>query len=257
MNARERRMSMHARRIVILSLIVTIVGVPVWAGGPRDVAKLGLAAGLVGLLVTTAMQQKGPEALRVVGRGVASSPALGDESTAAPGEPVFAVFRYEDVVAGRFQDGSRAFQTVDPTKFCTADSSACWVDKDSDGRFERNVGTGARIDLPYEQESLRVTAARDGFRYELLYQGAGGGVLRLLYREFVGDLARPAFSQELVYDLTSHGETLVAFKELRIRVASADNVAIRYSVSSDSPSWTRVADEGAAPAAAGGQSEPR
>jgi hypothetical protein len=33
------------------------------------------------------------------------------------------------------------------------------------------------------------------FRKEIVYQGASGGILRLLYREYADDLARPAFSQ--------------------------------------------------------------
>lgn len=75
-----------------------------------------------------------------------------------------------------------------------------------------------------------IAAAMGGFRYELLYQGISGNVVSLLYREYIDDLARPAFQQNLTYTLTPEGPTEVSFRETRIRILSADNNRIRYEV---------------------------
>ena len=70
----------------------------------------------------------------------------------------------------------------------------------------------------------------EGFKIELLYQGVAGEVLRLAYREFQENLARPAFHQELTYTLSPEGPTEVHFKTLTFEVISADNSGIRYRV---------------------------
>lgn len=68
-------------------------------------------------------------------------------------------------------------------------------------------------------------------RRELVYSGAGGGVLRLLYREFADDMARPAFTQEVTYDLAPTGaDTVASFKGVRLRVRDAGNAGLRYVV---------------------------
>ena len=62
-------------------------------------------------------------------------------------------------------------------------------------------------------------------------KGGGGGILRLTYREFTGeDLARPAFTQEVTYDLAPNGPTEIPFKGAHITVLSAGNAAVRYTV---------------------------
>lgn len=86
--------------------------------------------------------------------------------------------------------------------------------------------------LTYERiEEVGESAVGGEGRFELLYQGAGGGILRLTYREFTGeDLARPAFTQEVSYDLTANGPTEIRFKGALIQVEEASNTALRYSV---------------------------
>lgn len=75
------------------------------------------------------------------------------------------------------------------------------------------------------------------FRAELLYTGRVGDDLRIMYREFSEDLARPAFFQELHFDL-SEGD-LVTFRSLRIRVLEASNSSIQFVVLEDGglPWW--------------------
>ncbi|MDZ4321556.1 MAG: hypothetical protein U1A07_22425 [Phenylobacterium sp.] len=68
----------------------------------------------------------------------------------------------------------------------------------------------------------------DGFKVELLYGGVSKGTVTLAYREFMRDLARPAFSQELKYDLADGDE--IGFRGARLKVIKATNVSIRYVV---------------------------
>jgi hypothetical protein len=74
------------------------------------------------------------------------------------------------------------------------------------------------------------TAQESKFRRELLYQGLSKGTIKLSYREFANDMARPAFTQEVLYDLENNGKTTVVFKGLRIKVLEATSARIKYIV---------------------------
>lgn len=76
----------------------------------------------------------------------------------------------------------------------------------------------------------------DSFKRELVYSGISQNTLSILYREFMftftksggGYTARPAFSQELKYDL-SQGNT-IGYKGARFQVIKATNTGIKYEV---------------------------
>lgn len=91
--------------------------------------------------------------------------------------------------------------------------------------FGRSVGAAPGL-------RLTPVAAKDrdisGFRRELTYAGTSGGVIRLTYREFIDDLARPAFTQDLSFDLSPGVE--IGYKGARIRVIKADGTAIEYEL---------------------------
>jgi hypothetical protein len=69
---------------------------------------------------------------------------------------------------------------------------------------------------------------KDSFKRELVYSGVSQNTISILYREFQNDIARPAFSQELKYDL-SQGK-IIGYKGARFEVLRADNLDIRYKV---------------------------
>lgn len=67
--------------------------------------------------------------------------------------------------------------------------------------------------------------------YELVYSGSAGDTLQVLYREYTpNDLARPAFSQQLVF---SKAPKRFRYRELQIDFREADNERIVYTVISD------------------------
>lgn len=97
-------------------------------------------------------------------------------------------------------------------------------------KFAQPGGVRLRFEL---REEIVESATRGEGTFEILYQGVGGGVLRLAYREYTGDeLARPAFAQEVTYDLTPEGPTEILFKGARISILSAGNTELRYRVES-------------------------
>lgn len=75
----------------------------------------------------------------------------------------------------------------------------------------------------------RTTAERWGeesFKRELVYGGVSENTITILYREFLDDMARPAFSQELKYDL-SKGD-VIGYRGARFQVLNVTNTTITF-----------------------------
>lgn len=123
--------------------------------------------------------------------------------------------------------------------------AACFVDRNKDRKFELvKVAPGAiyfekAIDPPLPYRIVKTSEPKNGeetivpsddsFKFELLYQGVSRNSLKLAYREYLKDLARPAFYQDVVYDLEK-SPTVITFRSVRIEVTSADNNQIAYRV---------------------------
>ncbi|MDP2111741.1 MAG: hypothetical protein Q8N48_06930 [Thiobacillus sp.] len=69
---------------------------------------------------------------------------------------------------------------------------------------------------------------KDSFKRELIYSGLSQNTISISYREFIDNIARPAFSQELKYDL-SQGTT-IGYKGARFEVVKATNTELVYRV---------------------------
>lgn len=68
------------------------------------------------------------------------------------------------------------------------------------------------------------------FRAQIVYSGLSGNVLQAVYREFVGDFIRPAFTQDLQYTLQ---DSVLSFRSLRVRILQATNTQLDYVVQED------------------------
>jgi len=66
------------------------------------------------------------------------------------------------------------------------------------------------------------------FKQELVYTGVSKNVITIVYREYINDFARAAFSTELKYDL-GEGDT-IGYKGARFQILKASNVGIDYKV---------------------------
>jgi hypothetical protein len=90
-------------------------------------------------------------------------------------------------------------------------------------------------DLPdrklFEKITLPEPAQYKGFKIELIYNGISKNTIRITYREFSGDMARPAFYQDSTYDLDQSKE--IHFKSIKMKVLEADNSKLRLVVLDD------------------------
>jgi hypothetical protein len=112
----------------------------------------------------------------------------------------------------------------------------CYLDGNGDDRFETlwiapgAIGFTYDLEPPVQYRPGQITSDASGYKYELLYQGLDDNTLRVGYREYIDNLVRPAFAQELTYPIHSDGATEIRFKSVRIEVLSADASEITYRV---------------------------
>lgn len=69
---------------------------------------------------------------------------------------------------------------------------------------------------------------KDSLKKELIYGGLSQKTIAVSYREFSDGTARPAFTQELKYDLTE-GD-IIGFRGARFQVIKATNMTLKYKV---------------------------
>lgn len=117
----------------------------------------------------------------------------------------------------------------------------CLLDANEDGVFD-DATLNVYTDRPDGKATLispvKYTIEKDvdlqlsttKFQREILYQGAANGVINVSYRELINNMARPAFDQDVKYEINHGGTTIIAFKGVRIEVISADNTSIKYRV---------------------------
>lgn len=68
----------------------------------------------------------------------------------------------------------------------------------------------------------------NSFQQTLIYSGRVGDKINISYREFSNDIARPAFNNEVEYDLSQ--SSTITYKGAVIEVIKADNDGITYKV---------------------------
>lgn len=69
---------------------------------------------------------------------------------------------------------------------------------------------------------------KNSFQQTLLYNGKIGSIVTISYREFNEGIARPAFTNEVTYDLKD--SKIVGYKGARMEVINATNTEITYKV---------------------------
>lgn len=79
----------------------------------------------------------------------------------------------------------------------------------------------------YVLEKIPVANA-DSFQQTLIYSGKVGNKINIGYREFSNDHARPAFNNDVEYDLEE--STTIGYKGCRIEIIEATNELIKYRV---------------------------
>ncbi|WP_417489433.1 hypothetical protein [Maricaulis sp.] len=77
----------------------------------------------------------------------------------------------------------------------------------------------------------RSIATDNSFQQTLLYSGRVGDRIRIAYRESSGNRARPAFSNDVEYDLSD--SMVIGYRGAQIEIVNADNTSITYRVISN------------------------
>lgn len=124
--------------------------------------------------------------------------------------------------------------------FCEPQGGAsawCFEDENQDGKFDRAYTLNAFNTPLYGDELEGISYQKNsamgntGLKWELLYQGLESDVIKIAYREYSNDLARPAFQQDLSYTLQDDA-TEVRFRKVVLTIISATNSQITYTVDS-------------------------
>lgn len=91
-----------------------------------------------------------------------------------------------------------------------------------------NVAVGCTAGLNFEKRNLAVTTNDNSFQQTLLYNGKVGNKINIAYREFSSNLARPAFNNDVEYDLSQSNQ--IGYKGALLEVIDANNQTIKYKV---------------------------
>ncbi|MGE6794439.1 MULTISPECIES: hypothetical protein [Psychrobacter] len=90
-----------------------------------------------------------------------------------------------------------------------------------------NMNVDCKTGLNFEKKNW-ATASSNSFQQTLLYNGKVGNKINIGYREFSGDSARSAFSNEVEYDLTDSRQ--IGYKGALLDIIEANNQLIEYKV---------------------------
>lgn len=110
----------------------------------------------------------------------------------------------------------------------------CFLDDDGDGLFDRSALDNIKMALklkspvPYSASDLEIVG-RDSFRSTIIYQGSGSDSLKFSYREFSDNLARPAFTEDLLVPREAV-PSLVMVKNLKLEVISVSGLGLKYRI---------------------------
>jgi hypothetical protein len=94
-----------------------------------------------------------------------------------------------------------------------------------------NLVKGKRIDVAYYKTTTAAIETSSDFQQTLIYTGKEGNIIKATYREYSGNLARPAFTVDVTYDLKD--SDIIAFRGARLQILEATNTSIKYKVLSN------------------------
>lgn len=77
----------------------------------------------------------------------------------------------------------------------------------------------------------KLIVTEDSFQQTLIYSGKIGNIIHIGYREFSNNIARPAFNNDVKYDLTS--SDIIGYKGARLNIINATNEKITYIILSN------------------------
>ncbi len=82
--------------------------------------------------------------------------------------------------------------------------------------------------LQIEPKSNYFIAKKNSLQQTVIYTGKQDNILKFSYREFSNDMARPAFTTDITYDLNE--SNIIGYKSFRAEVIEATNTEIKYKI---------------------------
>lgn len=195
-----------------------------------------------------------------------TSPAVGVDNTAAIGQEVWQEYSFEGqpgvVIEQSVQANWGMAEIVDlpagsslgiirekKLKACASSRiifnvkgwEDCLIDMDDDGRFDKvsfnDVGGSKPLvpPVPYKRAAVEIkgdprAGGGNNFRKQIIYLGSSNGTLRLSYREYSNDMARPAFTEELTIPLSATFPQGVAVKDRVFSLTGLDGMGLHYKL---------------------------
>jgi hypothetical protein len=117
---------------------------------------------------------------------------------------------------------------------------SCVIDDDGDGTFDRvaRVSTTSAKPMPSKARYDQIgdieipTPSGPAFERKLIYQGMTSDGLKVSYREFSNDMARQAFTEDLVIPMTRDFPQQIAVKGLVFTIFEVTGMGMKYRLDS-------------------------
>lgn len=130
---------------------------------------------------------------------------------------------FKDKNSGSFSGNSKMYTTI-TVRIKRGSGDTCFIGD----AFQ--MCPNPSVKLEYTKAQATVLSVSD-FQQTLYYNGKVGNKIKIGYREFSGDIARPAFSNEAEYDLSE--SDVIGYKGATLKIIEADNIQIKYKVLSN------------------------
>ena len=129
-------------------------------------------------------------------------------------------------------------------KYKNFNTNVILEDLNCDGYFTRykdkSIFGDGDLKVPLKYHTIPASPSsiiNDSFKYVVLYQGKVENKLNITFQSFYasinGFIIRDAYTQNIQYELNKHGQAIIGFKGLRIKVLKATNLDITYQVLKD------------------------
>jgi hypothetical protein len=93
------------------------------------------------------------------------------------------------------------------------------------------VQGGKKLPHPFAYKASEFIQPTSGsLKQVVIFLGSTKDSLRLSYREFVNDMARPAFTEEYTFPLSSTFPQPISFKGVKMTIAGIDGEGLHYTV---------------------------
>ena len=161
---------------------------------------------------------------------------------------VYAIFHFknyavlpneDDREMYRVRNSGHRFDELEGVKCALYNGRLSLLDYNCSGEFT-HLRNGDELEKPVKYELIPAPPSRilrDSFKREVVYQGKINNKITISFQEFYAKdgvfMIRDAYTQSIEYELDSNGEALIGFKGLRLKVLSATNLSIKYSVIED------------------------